>query len=290
MSVGDILKTARLDKGFTLDQVSQNLKISKHYLEAIEKNNFDKTAGRVYDLGFIRSYSEFLELESNKIISIYKKQVSFDSISNEINLPKPAQMFQISQVSKLLSIIGIVGISTSFYIMFISPTKLGNNNNFAITSLIPEENIAELEKIELEVGLKEINLAKNALKKDLFKKDLNQINIDKDNQLIKNTSKQLNVVANISNESVDTEIQNIVTLRLSEPTWIQVRNNENEIILSKLMKKNDEFVYSLLDNYSITTGNAGNIYILIGGKLKGKLGKKGQVLDSVILTENYFSN
>ena len=53
---------------------------------------------------------------------------------------------------------------------------------------------------------------------------------------------------------------------------------------------NDEYLYSLLNYYSITTGNAGSLMVSIGGKIMGKLGKRGEVLDSIIISPDYFSN
>ena len=55
------------------------------------------------------------------------------------------------------------------------------------------------------------------------------------------------------------------------------------------MNKNDEYSYDLDLNYSITSGNAGHIMVLIDQKVRGKIGKKGQVVDSLVLNKD-FSN
>ena len=70
---------------------------------------------------------------------------------------------------------------------------------------------------------------------------------------------------------------------------MQIRNEDDEIILSQLMNKNDEYSYELESNYSITSGNAGHIMVFIDQKVRGKIGKKGQVVDSLVLTKD-FSN
>ena len=43
---------------------------------------------------------------------------------------------------------------------------------------------------------------------------------------------------------------------------------------------NETFIFEPNINYILTTGNAGNIKILINNKEIGKLGKKGEVLNS----------
>ena len=53
------------------------------------------------------------------------------------------------------------------------------------------------------------------------------------------------------------------------------------------MKNNDEYTYSINDNFILTTGNAGNILVYIGGDPKGKLGKKGEVIESLNLSSKF---
>ena len=89
--------------------------------------------------------------------------------------------------------------------------------------------------------------------------------------------------------SIDNEItEKFITIKSLEPTWIQLRNSEDEIIYSSLMKLNEEYTYSILDNYMITAGNAGNLIILINGKVQGKLGKKGEVIEKLIISSDLF--
>ena len=56
------------------------------------------------------------------------------------------------------------------------------------------------------------------------------------------------------------------------------------------MEINDLYNYSIKDNFLLTTGNAGNVVVSIGDKVMGKLGKQGEVLDSIIISPEYFSN
>ena len=69
-----------------------------------------------------------------------------------------------------------------------------------------------------------------------------------------------------------------------------LRNENNEVVFSKLMKLNEEYVFSTKDNYKITTGNAGNLLVSIGDRVMGKLGKNGEVLESLVITLDHFQN
>ena len=77
-----------------------------------------------------------------------------------------------------------------------------------------------------------------------------------------------------------------ITLKLLNPTWIQIRDDLDKIIFSKLMEKDEEFSYSNTLNYSITAGNAGNILIIMDGEVLGKAGKYGEVIDTLVIQKD----
>ena len=80
---------------------------------------------------------------------------------------------------------------------------------------------------------------------------------------------------------------NKITLKFIEPTWIQLRNNQGDIILSSLMYPKDYYSYYVSDNYNVTTGNAGNIVVKIDDITAGKLGRKGEVIESFIINSDF---
>ncbi|QEN08457.1 helix-turn-helix domain-containing protein [Oceanispirochaeta crateris] len=71
-SIGDTLKEAREMKGATTKQVAQDTNISREYISALEDEEFDVFPAETYLLGFLRNYAEYLGLESEKMVSLYK--------------------------------------------------------------------------------------------------------------------------------------------------------------------------------------------------------------------------
>ena len=71
-SIGEHLRTAREEKGYSFDQVVHDTNISREYIHALEEDNFDFFPAEAYLIGFLRNYSEYLELDPSKMVGIYK--------------------------------------------------------------------------------------------------------------------------------------------------------------------------------------------------------------------------
>ena len=89
--------------------------------------------------------------------------------------------------------------------------------------------------------------------------------------------------SNINEDSIN----QTVTLKFLKPTWLQLRDSKDEIVLSQLMSQNDEYTYDLNLKYSLTAGNAGNILVLIDNDTRGKIGDFGEVVDSIVIDSNF---
>src|SRR6185437_6647095 len=75
-TVGQDLRAARLRLGEDLATVSRTLKIRKDHLEALEEDRFEALPGRVYEVGFVRSYSDYLGLDSVQCVERFKLEIA----------------------------------------------------------------------------------------------------------------------------------------------------------------------------------------------------------------------
>jgi cytoskeletal protein RodZ len=71
-SLGAKLKSARELKGCTYEQVSRDTNIATRYLEALETENFASFPGEPYILGFLRNYGDYLGLDVQELLSLYR--------------------------------------------------------------------------------------------------------------------------------------------------------------------------------------------------------------------------
>ncbi len=71
-SIGEKLRSRRTEEGYSINQVSRDTNIAKAYLEALESEDFLAFPGEPYLIGFLRNYSEYLGLDVDEMISLYR--------------------------------------------------------------------------------------------------------------------------------------------------------------------------------------------------------------------------
>ncbi|UER67526.1 helix-turn-helix domain-containing protein [Borrelia sp. BU AG58] len=70
---GDFLKKARVDRGLNLEVISDEIKISVKYLKALEDSDIELFPNEVLAVGFLRTYSEYLDIDVWYISSLFKE-------------------------------------------------------------------------------------------------------------------------------------------------------------------------------------------------------------------------
>ena len=258
-TVGQILSIGRNSKNLSINDVSIELKISTSVIIDIENDNIKNDRDIIFNIGHLRSYSNFLELDTDIIIEKFKNDISFNIRDEKKNIT-PIVDNNFFKIEKFFAASLILIIFTSFYFLFIDQDD--GEINFALVPDIPESLEPIVEKA--------YTLNNNSYPSGEINKT----------DLINNSS----VIASVE---FDEYVSTVATLKMLNPTWLQLRDESNNIILSKLMDKDEEFSYELNLNYNITAGNAGNILVLIDGDVRGKIGKYGDILDSFVLYKDF---
>lgn len=87
--VSDTLRQVRESQELELRDVSKELRIRYDYLLAIEEARYHDLPGTTYAIGFVRSYADFLGLDSDDMVQRFKAEVR-DLAAAEQNLSFPA--------------------------------------------------------------------------------------------------------------------------------------------------------------------------------------------------------
>ncbi|HBC94199.1 MAG TPA: DUF4115 domain-containing protein, partial [Pelotomaculum sp.] len=71
MEIGNSLKQAREARKLSLEEVEEETKIRRKYLQALENEQYDVLPGRVYAKAFLKNYTRFLNLNVEEVMNAF---------------------------------------------------------------------------------------------------------------------------------------------------------------------------------------------------------------------------
>lgn len=72
-TIGEQLRLAREERGIPLREVSDETRISIHYLEAIESNDYKRLPGGIFNRSFVRSYARCIGYDEKEAVEGYSR-------------------------------------------------------------------------------------------------------------------------------------------------------------------------------------------------------------------------
>lgn len=248
MPVGEILRRTRNHYGQDLLQVESILRIRASQLDALEKGDISQLPGRVYAIGFVRSYSEYLGLDGDKMVHLFKEQSVGRRKKPELHFPAPVSDSKIPN----LIIIGSC--------LFGIAVLLG----FITFLMLPASGKNEIPPVPVELTKSQLNQAPSLVA----------------------PAEQPDAVAQAPAPAETPEPAvptNRITLEITDSSWVEIRNADGAAILRQVLKPGDVYIVPPDSGLVMATGNAGGIVMKIDGKNLGPLGEIGQIKRKVVL-------
>lgn len=279
MPVGEILRRGREHYGQTLEEVEKNLRIRAIQLHALETGNLEALPGKAYALGFVRSYSEYLGLDGDKMVQLFKRQSVGNKIEPHLNFPIPASDSKIPAISfaVICAVLGIVFIG-----MWMS-----DRDSEAVTAEINEVPPVEtpVETVEVTPETYGPSLPDNYAAPVVTGQAAPQDAAD-------NTANSAADTATIANNT-DTATQTPspapvqqeegIILNVVENSWVEIRDASGRAIVSRVLKAGDQYFVPDRPDLRMSLGNASGVQIVIDGKALPFLGARGEVKRNISL-------
>src|SRR5215831_114905 len=70
------LSTIRRNRGISLQQIADSTKISIRSLEAIERGDFRKLPGGIYNTSYIKQYARAIDYDEGEILRVYHLEMN----------------------------------------------------------------------------------------------------------------------------------------------------------------------------------------------------------------------
>lgn len=247
-NIGELLRTARIEKNIKFEDVEKDTKIRRRYLEALENEEWDVIPGNVYLKGFMKTYARYLGLNEELLLDELEKVIKPDHeakpIPEKIELPgRPKK-----KIAIFLGCVAILILVASQYVYqhyFNLPdantkeqTEQQNTNNQAP----PDQNT----------------------------------NNQADNQ---QTGPDLETSAP---EITDFDLL-IKTVR--NRCWIQVKSG-GKVIYEGTLSAGQSQLFENLTEVAFVLGNAPDVEVYINDKYYGPYGLNGEVVNKKFIIEN----
>lgn len=87
LGIGERLIEAREQRGLTLEDAERDTRISRRYLQSLEDERFDIIPAPVYARGFLRSYSQYLGLDTAPLLARFPQDVPSPGPSSPSGAP-----------------------------------------------------------------------------------------------------------------------------------------------------------------------------------------------------------
>lgn len=250
LTVGEILRRTRVHYGQTLEQIGQILRIRASQLEALETGDISQLPGRVYAIGFVRSYAEYLGLDGDKMVHLFKNQSVGKSAKVDLQFPVAAD----DAKAPTFPIVG-VGLVVCAIVVILAIVFLSGGKDDDSIPLVPDTMQEEV-----------LNEAPSIIPAPELPQPPPMVN-EEDGDTVTGSA---------------TGVQRVM-INVTENSWVEVRNAADKILLSQVLKKGDQFMVPNEPGMTLSTGNAGALTVILDGKELPKLGKIAEVKRKISL-------
>ena len=123
-TAGQLLRSTRIAKGLTIQDIEKRTKIRFKFLQALEDDNYTLLPSPVYARGFIKNYSTVLRLDVEKVLALYRRQVDeqkrYKAPPKELTEPLSRSIFHLTPNKVIGVVVGLLlaGIVGYFFLQY----------------------------------------------------------------------------------------------------------------------------------------------------------------------------
>lgn len=262
-NLGEYIKKEREKKGITLDEAAKATRIGKTYLKAIEEGDFS-IQSPVFMKGFLRSYADFLGLDSTDILGRYK------GIQEEREGKGKTEEHKLEPIRKSRKYTAVITLSLIAIIIF-AAIFITKEPDVAppMTKPSQEAELAQQEAAMVNTTtLGTITSIQGKLFQPLTTSLLPAIEPPKPAILTVQTSER-------------PKKKYTLTITAKELSWLRISVDEKNPV-EVLMKSGETSSWSADRKFVITSEKAAGIDLTLNGKSLGRLGESGKVVTKTI--------
>lgn len=317
LDIGSFLKQERIKQNKKIPSISRELRISEHYIHALEEGNIEALPERVYTLGFVRTYALYLGLDAAFVVERFKKESLGLEVSPKTYVLPEAYLPQKGpsrRVLRLSFLFGLTLIGGWLFYHFYGQHEMKVTGESDIEtppvmaasqepSLQTEPTTPQIPMVEKEhpnysqeaedfaLGLLQgpapgvrVMSPQNGTQEatPLVEQSPPQAFEAQTPQEV--PASQPPVAQNAP--SIAPQVSNTKpSLVFTDSSWVQILDADGRQYMQKLFKPGERYEIPQGGRFAMRVGNGGGVFIAQGDKKSPPLGQKGQVLSHVLLDQ-----
>jgi cytoskeleton protein RodZ len=278
MPVGEILRRTRQHYGQSLTDVEGILRIRAVQLQALEDGRIDLLPGRVYAIGFVRAYAEYLGLDGEKMVHLFKVQAGNPPRPRaELHFPVPASESKVPNYYILgSSVAGVIVVIAALIL-----TAGGMKKETATVPSVPSELRAEALVSKPAPQLAQVQPALVGPVIPGMPTTVSPVaaipGAVAPVAALPGVDPALVAAAASAAENPE------LVIRVLDTAWVEVRDEDGQALLSRVLKPGDSYTVPPAPGMTLDTGNIGGLEFVLNGTTLPPLGAKGDVRRKVSL-------
>ncbi len=261
MPVGEILRRARTHYGQSLNDVEAILRIRASQLASIEEGKLHELPGRAYAIGFVRTYSEYLGLDGDKMVSLFKLQ----SVGNKA---RPALSFPVtaedSKLPGILIVAASIAAIVAIAVVFSMSSRGGGESASAVEQIpVVSESVKTAVQAPIPAPQPVPQPAPVA------------------------TPVQPAPLTVAGEPDAPPPARIVILVR--DNTWVEIRNSSGKPLISQVLNPGERYMVPDEQGLVLATGNIGGLEFIVDGERIPPLGNKGDVARGIKLDPGLFS-
>lgn len=259
MSIGQVLRDARIARGLSLEDVADKTKVRVTLLKYIEADEFEKVGAPTYARGHIAVYAKLMDIDPTELLKgfVSTGDTPLDKVVNQSLSSNPEvaldNEFDLEKVS-------------------LNAREIKTTSGFNWTSLM----VTALALV-LVVGIYSFvtRVNQDAVVPPIA--DVSEVFEEEENVAATTPARP----ANESEENLTASTADDLVLLVLEATdaasWVRVSDLDDETLYEGTIRQGESQTISNLEEVRLLVGNAGALNVSLNGQVFGKIGGSGEV-------------
>jgi cytoskeletal protein RodZ len=289
IGLGELFKRERKRMGLSLEQIVEVTRLRKHFVEALENEDWENLPSEVFVRGFISSYAQVLGIDEKRALELYERSLPLKS-----SLPKPLVKSPKAKIGPLFFLASLL-IGVAVLILWIlypfsiyspiqpeitPPPEPRREPSTAMKTEVPEPKKPEV-KIEIEEITKETKVEPDQTDQKEQALEVASLEAETPAEPMAIAPK----TTEPASETEEGEARFVLTGHVKARTWIRICVDDQEP-KEYIFQPGSRPQWKGMDGFNVLVGNAAGIEFDFNEKRLENLGDLGRVV-RLKLPENF---